>query len=141
MPVKWRAPYRPHNQISQTFNDGLLSVYGVTDDAPPGLKPVRKPTLKVTLAFDERRVGIERFYQSAQAQARIERVLRVPKSGTRIKAQEDLVTVTGSDLTYRVEQVQSVPDVYPESLDLALSCVDQDAPAPPEPVEGGAEDG
>lgn len=74
-------------------------------------------------------------YRSAQAQARIERVLRVPKSDTAIKAQ-DLVTVTGSDLVYRVEQVQSVPDVYPASLDLSLSCEDQNAPA-----EGGVGDG
>lgn len=133
MSVKWRSPYRARAEISQMFNDGLASVYGVTDAAAPGRKPVREQTLKVTLAFAERRVGVERFYRSAQAQARIERVLRVPKSDTAIKAQ-DLVTVTGSDLVYRVEQVQSVPDVYPACLDLSLSCVDQDA-------EGGAGDG
>ena len=145
MPVKWKAPHRPKGKVSQTFNDGLLSVYGVTDAAAPGHKPVKQRTLKVTLAFDERRVGVERFYRSAQAQARIERVLRVPagaqriatpagtaadavsKSDTAIKAQ-DLVTVTGSDLLYCVELVQTVPDVYPASLDLSLSCVDQDAP-------------
>lgn len=134
MPVKWKAPYRPRSEVSQTFNDGLLSVYGVTDAAWPGHKPVTQRTLKVTLAFDDRRVGVERFYRSAQAQARIERVLRVPKSDTAIKAQ-DLVTVTGSDLIYRVEQVQSVPDVYPACLDLSLSCVDRDAPS-----EGGTAD-
>lgn len=128
----WRRPYRANNAVSQTYNDGLASVYGVTDAAQPGRKPVKQRTLKETLPFEERRVGVERFYQSRQAQARIERVLRVPKSGTGIKAQ-DLVTVTGSDLVYRVEQAQSVPDVYPASLDLALSCVDQNAPA----AEGG----
>lgn len=135
MAAPWKKPYRASNAVSQTFNDGLLSVYGVTDGAAPGCKPVKKPTLKVTLCFDERRVGIERFYQSAQAQARIERVLRVPESATVIKAQ-DIVTVTGSDLVYRVEQVQSVPDVRPACLDLALSCVRQDAAA-----EGGGGNG
>ena len=134
MPTKWKAPYRAKGEISQTFNDGILSVYGVTDAATPGRRPVRQRTLKVTLVFNERRVGVSRFYQSAQAQARIERVLRVPKSDTAIKAQ-DIVTVTGSDLIYLVEQMQSVPDVYPACLDLALSCVDQDAP------EEGVDDG
>lgn len=136
MPTKWRAPYRSTDRVSQSYNDGLCSVYAVTDDAQPGRKPVRKPTLKVTLCFEERRVGVTRFYESAQAQARVERVLRVPRSDTPIRVQ-DLVTVTGSDLVYRVEQAQSVPDVYPASLDLALSCVDQDAPA----AEGGGGNG
>lgn len=126
MPRAWKAPYRPNNTVSQMFNDGLVSLYDVADAAEPGYKPVRDLTLKVTLAFEEQRVGVARFYRSAQAQARIEKVLRVPQSGVPIKAQ-DAATVTGSDLVYRIEQVQSVPDVYPASLDLALSCPDQDA--------------
>lgn len=134
MSTKWKAPYRARGEVSQTFNDGVLSVYDVSDAAVPGRKPVKRRTLKVTLAFAERRVGIGRFYQSSQAQARIERVLRVSKSDAEIRAQ-DLVTVTGSDLVYRVEQVQSVPDVYPACLDLSLSCVDQDEPE--EVVEDG----
>ena len=127
MPRAWKAPYRANNKVSQMFNDGLASVYSITDTAQPGRKPVPSPALKITLAFDKRRVGVTRFYESAQAQARIERVLRVPRSSVEIRAQ-DIVTVTGSDLVYRVEQVQSVPDVYPACVDLSLSCVDQDAP-------------
>ena len=133
MPRAWKAPYRPNNTVSQMFNDGLVSVRSVTDAAQPGLKPVEQRTLKVTLGFDERRVGVARFYESQQAQARIERVLRVPVSPVQIKMQ-DLATVSGSELVYRVEQVQSVPDVYPACLDLSLSCVDQDAPE-----EGGGD--
>lgn len=136
MAVKWRAPYRSNNAVSQTFNDGLASVYTVTNAAQPGRKPEHALTLKATLCFDERRVGVERFYQSKQAQARIARVVRVPKSDAPI-LEQDAVRVTDSALTYRVEQVQSVPDVYPACLDLALSCVDQAAQQATEEGGGG----
>ena len=136
MAAKWQKPWRSNSAVSQSFNDGFASIYGVENVAQPGRKPVKQRTLKVTLCFDERRVGVNRFYQSKQAQARIERVLRVPKSAIAIKVQ-DVVTVTGSDLTYHVEQVQTVPDVCPDCLDLALSCINQDAPT----TEGGGVNG
>lgn len=136
----WRAPNRPDNRISQTYADGLLSVYGVTADAAePGRKPVMDLTLKVTLGFDERRLGVQRYYQAAQALSRVDRVLRVPKpSGVEI-APQDRVTVIGSAVPYRVELVQTVPDVYPESLDLSLSRVEPGTPLLT--TEGGGNDG
>lgn len=132
----WRAPRRPDNRISQSYADGLASIYAVTADAAqPGRKPVETLTLKVTLSFDERRVGVQRYYQAAQALSRVDRVVRVPKpAGVEIAAQ-DRVRVTGSDALYRVEQVQSVPDVYPASLDLTLALVEPGTP--PISTEGG----
>ena len=41
--MSWKAPYRPNNEVTQDFNDGVVTVYEVTDSAPPGYQP--KPTL------------------------------------------------------------------------------------------------
>lgn len=135
MPIQWKAPGRPDHKISQTYNSGLLSVFAVSDAAEPGLKPRRERSLRATLPFDERRVGVGRFYQSAQAMAKIERVLRIPRSSVEINIR-DQVSVTGSEALYRVEQVQSVPDVWPESLDISLSRIDADSTS-----KGGAQNG
>lgn len=126
MPRAYRAPERARRAVSQAFNDGLVSIYAVTDGAAAGHKPEPQRTLRVTLQFDERRVGVERFYRSAQAQERISRVLRVPLSSITLHAQ-DQAQVTGDSRWYRVVQIQTVPDVLPACLDLSLSLVDQDA--------------
>ena len=57
----WKAPHRPKGEISQAFNDGIVTVYSVEDNAPAGFKPVEKLTKKVVLNYEERRLGINRF--------------------------------------------------------------------------------
>ena len=78
----WKAPHRPaDNQITQVFNDGLVTVYAVTDIAEPGYQP--KPGLKkkLTLRYEEQRLGIQRLYSGRQNQVEIERVIRTPRAG------------------------------------------------------------
>lgn len=118
----WRAPNRPDNKISQSFNDGLVTVYAQTDTAAPGYQP--KPVLekKVALRYEERKLGIQRYYSAAQNQQRIERVLRVPKTA-KVNAQD--VAITEDGRTYRIELVQLAPDVYPPCVDLTLSRIEQ----------------
>ena len=118
----WKAPNRPNNQITQGFNDGIVLIYGVKDKADPGYKPVEELELKVRLRYEEQRLGINRLYLSRQNQAEISRVLRIPRIG-KVSAQDAAVTEDGKQ--YRVDTVQSVPDVYPPSLDISLTAVRQ----------------
>ena len=115
--MSFKAPQRPAHKVSQDFNDGIVRIYSVQDVASPGYAPVERADFKVLLPYAERVVGIRRYYEAKQNQTRVERVLRVQDTGlvsNLDQAQtEDLVT-------YRVDLVQHVPDVWPPSVDLTL---------------------
>lgn len=61
--MAWKAPYRPNNQVTQSYNDGVVTVYAVTDSARPGYQPkaalVQPP--KAVLRYEEQRLGIQRY--------------------------------------------------------------------------------
>lgn len=122
--MPWKTPYRPRRdgQVTQNFEDGLVTIYAVTDGAAPGYKP--KPSLakRMTLRYEERRLGIQRYYEGQQNQVQIERVIRVPRVPA-VNSQDVAVTEDGRQ--YRVDLVQIVTDVFPASMDLTLSRIDQ----------------
>lgn len=118
----WKAPNRPKHEITQSFNDGIVKICSVRDAAVPGYKPVQKLSEKITLRFEEQRLGITRLYQSRQAQNEIEKVIRVPKAGD-ISA-KDVAVLEGKQ--YIIDTVQKVVDVYPPCLDLALVRIEQE---------------
>lgn len=120
----WQAPHRPKGEITQAYNDGLVTVFEQTDTAQPGYQPKPELTKKVALRYAERRLGIQRYYSAAQSQQRVERVLRVPKSG-QVNSQD--VAKTEDGRLYRITLVQSVPDVFPPSMDLTLVRIEQSA--------------
>lgn len=113
--MTWRRPNRPNDEITQTYNDGVVKIYTVTDTAQPGYAPVRTRTLVHALPYDERRVGVQRRYLAAQNQVEIDRVLRVPAVHLTTQDEANI-----DDVQYRIDTVQTVPDVYPSSLDLTL---------------------
>lgn len=117
----WKAPHRPKNEISQSFNSGIVTVYSVEDSAEPGYKPVKKLAEKVKLRYEERRLGVQRFYSGMQNQIQIERVIRVPKFD--ITNQDIAITEDGKE--YKIDLVQKVPDVFPGCLDITLSKIEQ----------------
>ena len=117
----WKAPYRAKNEITQSYNDGVLTLYSQTDAAEPGYQPKPKLVKEAELRFEERKLGIQRYYSAAQSQQRIERVVRV--LGIGINAQDVVKTHDGR--WYRIEMVQMVPDVLPPSVDLTLSRIEQ----------------
>lgn len=112
-----KLPNRPQPNISQTFNDGVVTIYTVTDGAEPGHLPVEKLKKKILLHYEERQLGIKRFYSAKQNQVQVERVIRVPKAML-IHTQEIAITEDGS--MYQIEMVQPVKDVYPACLDITL---------------------
>ena len=82
-----------------------------------------KLTRKATLRYAERRLGIQRYYDALQNQIQVERVLRVPRAGN-VTSQDVAITEDGRQ--YRIDLVQSVDEVYPPSVDLTLSKVEQE---------------
>lgn len=115
--MSWKAPYRSKGEITQGYNDGVVTVYAVTDAGPPGGLPVEKPVKKAVLRYEERRLGLQRYYQGKQNQVEVERVLRTPRRKG-VSSQDLAVTEDGQQ--YRIDLVQSAADVYPPSMDLTL---------------------
>lgn len=112
-----QAPYRPKDEISQSYNDGIVDICTVTDKAEPGYLP--RPVLSklCTLRYAEQRLGISRYYSAKQNQIQVERVLRVPRAAP---VTNQCVAITEDGAKYGIDLVQAVKDVYPPSLDLTL---------------------
>ena len=77
------------------------------------------------MRYEERRLGIQRYYSSLQNQIQLDRVIRVPRVAG-ITTQD--IAVTEDKQAYRIDLVQSVMDVYPPSLDLRLTKIEQGVP-------------
>ncbi len=115
-----KMPFRPRSdkKISQTFNDGFVKLYSVQDSAEIGRMPVKRETLVVQLDYENRSVGSSQFYQAAQAQIKIEKVIRVQRRpGIDTKMTAELEDGT----KYDVARVQLITDCHPASLDLTLT--------------------
>ncbi|MBQ0166102.1 MAG: phage head closure protein [Treponema sp.] len=119
----WKKPYRPNADVTQSYNDGILTVYSVADIAQPGYKPVEKLTFKVKVPYEERSLGINRFYSAKQNQTNVERVVRIPKSNVAVTNQDIAITEDGEK--YRIDLVQKVSDIFPPSFDLTLEAFTQ----------------
>lgn len=115
--MTWKAPYRPSNEVTQSYNSGVVTVYAVTDSARPGYQPVEQLTEKIKLRYEEQRLGLQRYYDAMQNQIQVERVIRVPRAG-QITSQD--VAETEDGRRYRIDLVQTVDGVWPPSQDLTL---------------------
>ncbi len=118
-----KTPFRPSNEISQTYNSGTVEIFVVTNGAKPGYqsKPALSSGPKYTLHYEERILGITRLYLSRQAQAEIVKVIRVP----RVDISPQDVAITEDGKQYEINTVQLAKGVYPPSLDLSLKKVEQ----------------
>lgn len=114
-----KAPNRPKHDVTQSYNDGIVKIYEVRNIAKPGYKPVDGLALRFSLRFDEQRLGINRLYLSMQNQAEIVRVVRTQR--LEAISPQDVAIINGRQ--YRVNTVQSVKEIYPPSLDLALAAI------------------
>lgn len=122
-----KTPFRAENDISQSYNSGILTVYRVTDGAKPGFAPVPELEKAAALRYEELRLGLTRYYSAAQNQVKVEKVVRVPK-GPDISTQDVAVTEDGRQ--YRIDLVQLADGVWPPSLDLTLAKVEQEYQTP-----------
>ena len=119
----WQQPHRPKAEITQNFSDGVVSIFSVSDKAEPGYKSKEKLVFKASLRYEERRLGIQRYYAGKQNQAKIQRVIRTPRAGN-VSNQD--VAVTEDGRKYRIDLVQTTQDVFPPSQDLTLVDLEQD---------------
>lgn len=119
----WQQPHRPKAEITQNFSDGVVTIFSVSDKAEPGYKSKEKLVFKASLRYEERRLGIQRYYAGKQNQAKIQRVIRTPRAG--IVSNQD-VAVTEDGRKYRIDLVQTTQDVFPPSQDLTLVDLEQD---------------
>ncbi len=103
---------------TQTYNDGIVKIYSVGNIAAPGNMPKDGLTLKISpLRYEERIVGMGRYWTAMQAQAQIDRIIRVPRIES-ISSQDVAIPIDGKQ--YQIKQVQYVPDIEPPSMDLSL---------------------
>ncbi len=93
-------------QKQQTFNDGVVTFYLVSNTAAAGSKPNETLTYKQSLRYMERTVGITRYYAAKQANVRVDYVLRCQK---RRDISTQNIAVPNDGKQYRIIQVQ-----YPE---------------------------
>lgn len=112
-----KRPNRPAHDVTQAFNDGVVTICQVTDAAEPGLQPQPDLTPLLHVPYEERKLGIRRYYEALQNQIHVERVIRVPRANVMVTNQHAARTEDGQ--LYRIDLVQGA-DVYPPSLDLTL---------------------
>ena len=125
-----KTPFRPDDRrITQSYRDGVVRIYTVKDGAAPGYQPRPVLTLLETLFYQERRVGLQRYYAGRQAQVEVERVIRTQ---LRPSVNPQCVAVTDDGMQYGIELVQQVQDVYPPSMDLTLVRIEQKYEVPHE---------
>ena len=128
-------PYRPKtdNGVTQPFTSGVVIIYGEQNVAEPGYLPQVQLTEKVILRYEERNLGLQRYFNAQQNQIQIERVIRCPRYAG-ITNQDIAETEDGT--RYRIDMVQAVMDVYPPCMDLTLARYEQ---VPNGEAEGGGE--
>lgn len=108
---------------TQHFNDGIVDIYAVSNIAPDGMMPKAKITLKQTLRYKERTVGLNRFWSALQANVRIKYVLRCQRLRD-VSAQD--VAIPNDGKQYRIVQIQYPEDIEPPVMDLSLERIDAD---------------
>lgn len=108
-------------QEQATFNDGVVQICNVIDAAPEGAKPVEQLQKKYHLRYEERMVGVTRYWQALQANAKIEKVIRCQRRPD-VTSQDIAVIVAAQ---YQIKQVQYPEGVVPPAMDLSLERVVQ----------------
>lgn len=110
------------NRKTQTFNDGVVQIYAVSDQSENGNMPSEKLTHKEQLRYHLRTVGINRYYTAMQANQRVDAVIRCPFRRD-VSAQD--VAQVGLKL-YRITLVQVPENIVPPVMDLTLERLEQD---------------
>lgn len=103
--------------LTQQFNDGVINIYSVQNEAAAGNKPKNKLTIKVKgLRFEERIVGMNRYWTAKQDQAQIEQLIRTQRINS--VTVHDVAILNGQQ--YDIVQVQYPQEQEPPCMDLSL---------------------
>ena len=131
--MPWKKPYRPKsdNGITQPFTSGIVTIYNVEDVAEPRFYPDVRQIQKVKLRYEERSLGLQRYYNEQQNQVQVERVIRCPRY---MDVTNQDIAETEDGKRYRIDIVQAIMDVFPPCMDLTLEKYEQN---PTDETKGG----
>jgi len=107
----------------QTFNDGMVHIFSVSNAAENGKRPVKQLQKKHELCYDERTVGVTRLYAAKQANAQIAYLLRCPRL-REVSTQDRAIPNDGRQ--YQITAIQYPEDVVPPCMDITLERVTED---------------
>ena len=110
----------------QSYGDGLVRIYSAANEAAPGDAPRGHLTLRHSLRYEERTVGVSRHYAALQANDRIDMVIRCP----RVPLSALDIAVPNDGKQYRITLAQRPQGVEPPSMDLTLRRLEMDYELP-----------
>lgn len=90
-----------------TYDDGILTVYAIENNAEPGDKPVQKLMEKSKYYYGYEELGISRFYQAKSANQHVEAVVRIP-SWENVKVTD--ISALDDGIQYQIVMVQPTHD-------------------------------
>ena len=104
--------------LTQTFNDGVAKMYEARNIAEDGDLPKYEYVMKIeTLCYEERTVGMTRFWAASQENTKIDLLLRFPRVDFVFR---DDIVVLSDGKQYGIKQIQYPPEVEPKCMDLSL---------------------
>ena len=108
---------------TQTFNSGIAKIYSVSNSSGSGNMPKKRLQLKIpnSLPYEEKTVGMSRFWAAMQEQTKIERLLRFPRLNE-VEREDIVIPIDGQQ--YRIKQIQYPPGIEPKCMDLSLEKVE-----------------
>ncbi len=107
---------------AQTFNDGVVNIYLLKNIAKSGDLPKDGLNFKIgPLHYQEKTVGMSRYWTAKQANTKVSQLLRVPRFQS---VNTDDVAIPNDGSQYKIVQIQYPENVYPPVMDLSLERVD-----------------
>lgn len=97
------------NRIFETFNDGICKIHPIDDDGNAG-------SAKEILRYQERTVGVKRYYEAMTAKVQVDRLIRIPFRPW--LTSEYLLSLNNE--VYEIKQVQVIPDSLPKTNDVSI---------------------
>ena len=61
-----------------TYDDGMLKIYTVSNEAEPGCMPVEKLVLKQEYYYHTEQIGVTRYFSALEADQQVQAVVDVP---------------------------------------------------------------
>lgn len=88
------------------LDSGIAVIYAVENASDRGAYPVERVTLKSTECFENRTVGMSRYYAAKHANVTVDRVIRIWRNAS--VTTQDVVKIDGD--FYIIQQVQDASD-------------------------------
>ena len=88
-----------------SFDDGILTVYGVSNTAAPGHKPVQGLTVKDRYYYGYDNLGVTRYYTALQADQEVAAVVNIP-GWAPVKNTDVVIMDEQPDIQYQIDFIQ-----------------------------------